>query len=44
MSYHTLGDLIDAVYTALAPRIGTRAAELAVALLVDRFDALTVSA
>lgn len=44
MSYHTLGDLIDAVYTALAPRIGARAASLAVSLLVDRFDALTVSA
>lgn len=44
MNWHTLGDVIDVVYTALVPRIGVRAAELATALLVDRFDALTASA
>jgi hypothetical protein len=38
MSWHTLGDVIDVVYSALVPRLGVRAAELATALLVDQLD------
>lgn len=44
MSWHTLGDVIAIVHAALLPRIGAEAASLAVALLVNRFDAMTVTA
>lgn len=36
--WHTLGDVIDVVYSALVPRLGVRLAELATALLVDALD------
>ena len=44
MNWHTLGDVVAIVYAALLPCLGAEAASVATALLVDRFDALTVSA
>jgi hypothetical protein len=38
VSWHTLGDVIDVVYSALLPCLGAKAASLATALLVEQLD------